>query len=206
VEGSLTQGAPFDKLRATLGSDVEPLRGTNARRSRAAQGLAFLDQAGPTQKALGNTGSFIEPELVQVPDLKRQAKFVANLFFGNHRRPRIVGLTRVAGQNQAAATSSQLPRHRRGVLFRCISTNGMVTTAIEKEFKGSIQVRQTEHIGDQEMHLNAGGVSAFFRSLDCQWSQVDTGYVKALLGQPDTIGSRATAKFERATRPNCVST
>ncbi len=115
-------------------------------------------------------------------------------------------LTRVAGQDQAAATRSQLPRHGWGVLFRCVSTNGMVTTAIEKECKGSIQVRQMKHIGDHEMHLNPGGVSAFFRSLHCQRSQVYAGYLKALLGQPDTIGSRSTAYFERATRLNCVST
>ena len=96
-------------------------------------------------------------------------------------------LTRVAGQDQAAATRSQLPRHGWGVLIRCVSTNGMVTTAIEKECKGSIQVRQMEHIGDHEMHLNPGGVSAFFRLLHGQRSQVDAGYLKALLGQPDTI-------------------
>jgi hypothetical protein len=143
---------------------------------------------------------------VQVQDLKRQAKFVPNLFLRNHRRPRIVWLTRVAGQDQAAATSSQLLRHGWDVPFRRVATHGMVTTAIEKEFKGSIQLRQMEHIGDHELHLNSGGLSACFRSLDRQGSQVDPGYVKALLGQPDTIGSRPTAKFESATRPNGVST
>jgi hypothetical protein len=49
------------------------------------------------------------------------------------------------------------------------------------------------HISDHEMHLNPGGVSAFFRLLHCQRSQVDTGYLKALLGKPDAIGSRSTA-------------
>jgi hypothetical protein len=50
-----------------------------------------------------------------------------------------------------------------------------------------------EHIGDREMHLNPGGVSAFVRPLDCQRGQVYTSYLKALLGQPNTIGSRSTA-------------
>jgi hypothetical protein len=69
----------------------------------------------------------------------------------------------------------------------------MVTTAIEKECKGSIQVWRTEYIGDNELYLNSGGMSAFFRALHCQRSQVDASYFKALLGQPDTIGPRATA-------------
>jgi hypothetical protein len=50
-----------------------------------------------------------------------------------------------------------------------------------------------EHIGDQKMRHNPGRVSAFFRSLHRQRSHVDTGYLKALLGQPDAIGSRSTA-------------
>jgi hypothetical protein len=82
----------------------------------------------------------------------------------------------------------------------------MVTTAIEKEIKGPIQVRQMKHIGDHEMHLDPGGLSAFFRSFHRQRSQVYAGYLKALLGQPDTIASRPTAQFERTTRLNCVST
>jgi len=69
----------------------------------------------------------------------------------------------------------------------------MVTAAIKKEFKASIQVRQMEHIGNHETDVNAGSVSAFFRSLQCQRSHVYAGYFKALLGQPDTIGSRSTA-------------
>jgi hypothetical protein len=104
-----------------------------------------------------------------------------------------VWLTRIASQDEAAATKNQLPRHRWGVPVRRVSPNGMVTTAIEKEFKGPIQVRQMEHISDHEMRLNPGGASAFFRSLYCQWSDVYPDYVKALLGQPDTIGSRSTA-------------
>jgi hypothetical protein len=104
-----------------------------------------------------------------------------------------VWLTRVAGQDQAAATRSQLLRHRRGVLFRRLSTHGMVASAIEKESKWTIQIRQMEHIGDQEMHRNAGGVSALFRSLHGQRSYVDASYVKALLGQPDTVGPRSAA-------------
>ena len=102
-------------------------------------------------------------------------------------------LPRVAGQDQAAAAGNQLPRHGWGVLLRRVSTNRMVTTTIEKKGKRSIQVRQMEHIGDHEMRLNPGGVSALFRSLHCQRRQVDAGYLKALLGQPDTIGSRSTA-------------
>jgi hypothetical protein len=117
--------------------------------------------------------------------LKRQAEFVADLVFRDDGRPRIVWLTRVAGQDQAATSSSQLPRHGWGVLLRRVSANGVVATAIEKECKGFLQVRQMEHIGDQEMHLNPGGVGSFFRSLHCQRSQVDAGYLKALLGQPD---------------------
>jgi hypothetical protein len=81
----------------------------------------------------------------------------------------------------------------------------MVTTAIEKECKVSIEVRQMEHIGGHETHLNPGGVSTFFSKLHCQRSQVDAGHLKALLGQPDTIRSRSTAYFERATRLNRVS-
>jgi hypothetical protein len=68
----------------------------------------------------------------------------------------------------------------------------MVTAAIEKECKGSIQLRQLQHISDQEMRLNPGGKSALFRSLHCQRRQVDTSDLKALLGQPDAIGSRST--------------
>ena len=98
--------------------------------------------------------------------MKRYAEFVTNLFFRNHRWPRIVGLTRVARQDQAAAARSQLPCYGRSILIQCVSTNGMVTTAIEKELKGSIQVRQMEHIGDHETHLNPGGLSAFFRALE----------------------------------------
>jgi hypothetical protein len=69
----------------------------------------------------------------------------------------------------------------------------MVATAIEKECKGSIQVWQMEHIGYHEMRRNPGGVSAFFRFFHCQRSQVYTGYLKTLLGQPDTIRSGSTA-------------
>jgi hypothetical protein len=104
-----------------------------------------------------------------------------------------VGLTRVAGQDQAAATRSQLPRHRRGVLIRCVATNGMVTTAIEEECKGSIQVRQMKHVADHKTRRSPGGVSAFFRSLHGQRSHVYAGYLKALLGQPHTIRSRSAA-------------
>jgi hypothetical protein len=125
--------------------------------------------------------------------LKRFAEFVTNLFFPNDRRARIVRFTRVAGQDQTAGASSQVRSHGWGVQFRRVSTNGMVTTAIEKESKGSTQVRQLEHIGDNELHLNPGGESPFFRALHCQRSQVDARYFKALLGQPDTIGPRATA-------------
>jgi hypothetical protein len=102
---------------------------------------------------------------VYVQDLKRYAEFVTNLFFCHHGRPRIVWLTRVAGQDEAATTRSQLPRHGRRVLIRCVSTNGMVTTAIEKECKGFTQVRQMKHIADHEMRCNPGSVSALFRSL-----------------------------------------
>jgi hypothetical protein len=130
---------------------------------------------------------------VQVQYLKRRAEFVTNLFFGNHRRARIVGLTRVAGQDEAATARSQLPGHGRGVLIRRVSTNGMVATAIEKEGKRSPQVRQTEHIGNDEPRLDSGEMSAFFRALDCQRGQVYASWLKALLGQPDTIGSRSTA-------------
>lgn len=35
-------------------------------------------------------------------------------------------------------------------------TNGMIAAAIEKEFKGSTQIRQMEHIGDHELHLGTG--------------------------------------------------
>jgi hypothetical protein len=86
-----------------------------------------------------------------------------------------------------------MPRHGRGVLLRCIATNSVITTAIEEECKGSIQVRQMEDIGDDKMHLNPGGVCALVGSLNCQWSDVYTGYFKALLRQPDTIGARSTA-------------
>ena len=68
--------------------------------------------------------------------LKLQAELVTNLFFRNHWRTRIVWLTRVTGQDQAAATRSQLSRHRWSILFQCVSTNRIVTTAIEKELKG----------------------------------------------------------------------
>lgn len=67
-------------------------------------------------------------------------------------------------------------------------------------------MRQIEHIGNHELCLRPGGASALFRSFYCQRCQVDTGYLKALSGQPDTIHSRSTAYFERATRLNCVPT
>jgi hypothetical protein len=69
----------------------------------------------------------------------------------------------------------------------------MVTTAIEEESKGFTQVRQIEHIGDHEARFNPGGASALVRSLYGQRSHVDTGYLKALLRQPHTIGPRSTA-------------
>lgn len=153
----------------------------------------------------GHAGSFIEPELVQVQDLKRHAKLVTNLFFRNHGRPRIVRLTRVAGQDQPAATRSQLVRDGRCVLPWCVSTNGMVTTAIEKELKRTIQFRQIQHIGDHEIRLNPGGRSAVLRLLHGQRRQVKTGHFKALLREPDTIGSRAAANFESSARLNPVS-
>lgn len=115
-------------------------------------------------------------------------------------------LSGIAGQDQAAGTRREVPRHGRGVLVRCAATNSMVTTAIEKECKGSVQISQIEHIGDHEVNLNSGGLSAFFRLLHGQRSQIDADDFKALLGQPDTIGSRSTAYFERATRLNCTST
>jgi hypothetical protein len=171
---------------------TSPLRAQDSA-AWAALRLALHNQARPTQKALRDAGRFIEPELVQVQDLKRQAEFVTNLFFRNHRRPGIVWLARVAGQDQAAATRSQPSRHGRGVLLRCVSTNGMVTTAIEKECKSILEIRQLEHIGNHETRLHPGGVSAPFRLLYRQGSQVDTGYLKALLRQPNTIASRSTA-------------
>jgi hypothetical protein len=85
-----------------------------------------------------------------------------------------------------------LLRHRWGVLFWRVSTNSMVTTAVEKEFKGSIQIRQMEHIGNYELRLNPGCMSAFVRALNCQWSQVYANYIKTLLSQPNTIGSSPT--------------
>jgi hypothetical protein len=48
----------------------------------------------------------------------------------------------------------------------------MVTAAIEKECKGSIQIRQMKHVADHEMRRYPGGASAFFRSLHGQWSHV----------------------------------
>jgi hypothetical protein len=45
-------------------------------------------------------------------------------------------LTRVAGQDQAAAAKRQLPRHGSGVMLRRLSTNGVATTAIEKRQRG----------------------------------------------------------------------
>ena len=69
----------------------------------------------------------------------------------------------------------------------------MITTAIKKEGKRAVQLRQMQQIGDYEMGFNTSRVSAFLGSLHRQRSQVDAGYVKALLGQPDAIGSRSTA-------------
>jgi hypothetical protein len=48
-----------------------------------------------------------------------------------------------------------------------------------------------KHIANHEMRRNPGGVSAFFRSHHGQRGHVYAGYLKALLGQPDTIRSRS---------------
>jgi hypothetical protein len=82
----------------------------------------------------------------------------------------------------------------------------VVTTAIEKECKRSVQIGQLEHIGHHEMRLYSGGAGAPLRLLDCQRRQVDTSHRKALLREPDTVGSRATANFQSATRLNRGST
>jgi hypothetical protein len=172
--------------------------------SELACSLALLDQARPTQKALRDACRFIKPELAQVQDVKGRADFITDLFLGHHRRPRIVWLARVAGQDQASTASSHVPRHGWGVLVRRASTNGMVTTAIEKEFKRSIQIRQIKDIGDHEIYLNSRRASSFFRSPHGQRNDVYRGNLKTLLGQPDAIGSRATAQFERPTGSNGV--
>jgi hypothetical protein len=50
-----------------------------------------------------------------------------------------------------------------------------------------------EDIGDDKMHRNPGGASAFFSSLHGERSHVYAGYLKALFGQPYTIRSRSAA-------------
>jgi hypothetical protein len=92
-----------------------------------------------------------------------------------------VRLARVAGEDQAAGARSEMACHGRCVRLGCASANGVVTAAIEKESKGSGQVRQREHIGNQELRLNGSGRSAALRLLDCQRRKVDSGYVKTLL-------------------------
>jgi hypothetical protein len=99
-----------------------------------------------------------------------------------------------------------MPCHGRGVLLRCVSTNRVVTTAIEKERKGSIEVGQIEHIGNDELRRNPGGGSALFRLLHCQRRYVDASHLEALLREPDTSDSRSTTQFERATGLHCVPT
>ena len=104
--------------------NASSLFGAGDRSFSAARGSALFDQARPTQKARRHARRFIKPEFVQVQDSKCPAQFVTNLLFCNHRRPGSVWLARVAGQNQAAAARSQLPRRGRGVLRRRGSANG----------------------------------------------------------------------------------
>jgi hypothetical protein len=116
--------------------------------SIAVRPLALLNQARPTEKALGHARGFIKVELVQVQDVKCETELVANFLLGNHRRSRIVRLTRVAGQDQPAGACGQMPRHGWGVLCRRGPSHRMVATTVEKEVEGAIQVGQLlQHIG-----------------------------------------------------------
>ena len=68
----------------------------------------------------------------------------------------------------------------------------MVTTAIEKECKRSIQLRQIQHIADHEIRRDSGGLSALFRSLHGQRRHVDAGYLKAARANVAGIGPLTT--------------
>src|SRR6185436_7056780 len=81
----------------------------------------------------------------------------------------------------------------------------MVTAPVEEEGKRSREVRQLEHIGDRKMGLHPGPPRPLLSLLHRQRCQVDPGDLKALLSQPDTVGSRATADFDRAARRNVVA-
>ena len=148
---------------------------------------------------------FVEAEFRQLEDFEGDTELVANLLFGDDGRAGIVRFTRVAGQDQTAGAGGQFACHRPSIEVGIAATDGMVTTAIEKELKWTIQIRQIEHVGDHKMRLNSGGRSAALRLLHGQRRHVDTGHLKALLRKPDTIASRATANFESSTRLNRVS-
>ena len=79
-----------------------------------------------------------------------------------------------------------------------------VTTAIKKECKGSIQVRQVEHVSDHETGVHASGLGVSLRLFDGQRRHIDGSYVIALPCQPEAVGSRSTAEFECAARLDSV--
>jgi hypothetical protein len=168
--------------------------------------VSLLNQARPAKKSLRDIGSFVETELVQVENLKRQAEFLTQLFLGDDRRARIVWFAGIAGEDQAATTRNHIARYGRGVLPRRVATHGVVATPVEKECEGAAKVGQVEHVGDGEMRLDASCAGALFRLLHRAWSHVDTRYIEALLSEPDTVCARSAAQLERATGLNGVLT
>src|SRR5262249_21008982 len=181
--GSGSRGMlPIHSIR----SEMRPrLPGWTSASSHPSGGNALISpphRARPAEEPHSTFLHLIETELAQIDDLENAPDLCPNFFFGNERRPGIMGLASVAGQDQASTAGASDLLESSQITAHVDPPDDVITAAVEDEIvRPADCCRRIEHVSFQESNGDPSIRCPIPCSVQRQRAEVDCCHVKALL-------------------------